>query len=402
MMNRKLSVMALIALVTASAVFAADVSLSFGATVNAWSHKENSDGTTYDGPSTQSKTNFTADDCENFIKISASSEKAGFYTRLWYGKNSGTGYTTGLVNAYSNLSGDGGSGTPLCIFDLEGWVRPFDDLKVVVGNNLGYSPLQETISWNPIGNKLNGSTGFRLEYSPNFVPGLTIAAAQAFNDMGTDNTSYNANTGDQDYKALGQGGLSVKYTMDTLTFAATGTYNDFLANVGGSYANSWENWSAGGGVQWNGPFTAIAGASAEIVKSKLYCVQGGVFYTQSVGIFTIKLYDSPIYVSKYVVEDQFANIAKLDITAPLTDVISVDFRAKHAWNRNSGDANGYDTWGSAEQFVQGHQSLFLGVLFPCTFGSAQFIPGYYIDMTMNKDADVLKTWYIPISVKFTF
>ncbi|HAH63102.1 MAG TPA: hypothetical protein DCL73_13515, partial [Treponema sp.] len=182
--------MALIALAAAPAVFAADVSLSFGATVNAWSHKENSDGTTYDGPSTQSKTNFAGDDCENFIKISATGEKAGFYTRLWYGKNNG--YTTGLVNAYSNAAGDGGDGTPLCIFDLEGWVRPFDELKCVIGNNLGYAPLQETISWNPIGNKLNGSTGFRLEYSPNFIPGLTVAAAQAFNDMGTDNTYYNA------------------------------------------------------------------------------------------------------------------------------------------------------------------------------------------------------------------
>ena len=392
--------MALIALIGGSAVFAADVNLTFGATVNAWSHKESSDGTTYDGPSTQSKTAFAGDDCENFIKISASAENAGFYTRLWYGKNNG--YTTGLVNAYANASGDGGDGTPLCIFDLEGWVRPFADLKCVVGNNLGYSPLQETIGWNPIGNKLNGSTGFRLEYSPHFIPGLTVAAAQAFNDMGTDNAYYNANTASQDLKALGQGGLSVKYTYDTLTFAATGTYNDFLANVGGSYANSWKNWSAGGGVQWNGPFTAVAGASAEIVNNKLYCVQGGLFYTQSLGIFTVKLYDSPIWVTKYVVEDQFANIAKLDVTAPLTDSISVDVRVKHAYNRNSGDSNGYDTWGSAELFVEGHQSLFMGVLFPVSFGSAQFIPGYYIDLTMNKNADVLKTWYIPLSVKFTF
>lgn len=400
MMNRKVSLLALIALLSASAVFAADVNLTFGYTFNAWAHKEAADGTVTDGPSTQSKTNLNSDDCENFIKISASGEKAGFYTRLWYGKNSN--WATALANGYGNITADGGNGTPLAIMDLEGWFRPFQDLKVVVGNNLGYAPFQETIGWNPIGNKLNGSTGFRLEYTPSFVPGLTVAAAQAFNDMGTDNASYNSNTADQSYKALGQTGASVKYAMGDLSFGVTGSINDSLAAVGGSYANSWKNWSVGGAVQYNGDFTIIGGASAEMVDNSFYAVQGGIFYTQQLGIFSVKVYENPFYVSKYVVEDQFANIAKLEVTAPIVTDISATLRVKHAYNRNSGDGNGYDTWGNAELLVEGHQSLFVGTFLNFKFGEANFLPGFFIDMTMNKGKDMLKTWYVPLSVKFNF
>lgn len=370
---------------------AAEVNMSFGFTFNAWD-------SVAEGPSTNAKTGYGADNCENFLKFSANGKMSGMHARLWYGNNFES-WTTAIANAYSNLEGDGGDGTPLTLLDVEAWVRPIESLKITVGNNLGYGFYSETINWCPIGNRVTGSLGFIAEYLPSFIPGLTVGVAQMFNDMGTSASAFAGNTTDQELRALGQTGLGVKYAFGDFSVGGLATINDSLAAVGGSYANSWRNWSAGLAGQYTGAITVIAGASVEMVDYLFYCVQPVVFVSGSVGPVTYKLADSVWVTPSTVIADQFANLAKLQLSMPIVENVAIDLQVKHLYNRRAGDGNGYNWWGSAEKLTQGGHALWAGTSVILSFGEASIRPGFYIDMDLAGDT---ATWYAPISFNFNF